>query len=300
MEFMKYSLRAIIRRCLSLDEELSSDELEGCLQNVADSFLPLKYILQTRAEDSLILNKRWSQTKLRNHLQKTANAFLPLLGNMPPVLIVIKDEKILVPVKGEEQEVYACYYGAQEEAVGKRDEGSDKKPNDRVEVSREYLNSCRYLPGKWVGLLLHELIHAYVWRTFSKLPRYKGQCSWAEGHNVRFFSVALSIQVQLELVLFEWESLQSLYGDIDLHLQGTFRTHAVLARYYYPHLDKARHRLVKMIEEAVRFLLPVKEDPEPLWEDSYSQFSLMPDEDYEDECSGVYGDVIYCPKLFRE
>lgn len=294
---MKYSLRAIIERCLSLDDdELSSEELENCLQSIANSFLPLKYILQTIAQDSLTLHKDWPRGELRNHLQKIANAFLSLFDNMSPVLILIEEDKLWVSIKGEDHEACACYYPEKEGDQQKKEKNEGLR--DFIKVSGKYLDSCRNLPGKWVGLLLHELIHAYVARAFRSCPNYQGRISWANGHNVWFFKVALSIQVQLELVLFEWDWLQIEYGDIDLHLQGTLDCYAVLERRYYPHLEKARHKFMQRIEEARSFLLTAKEDTESLQEDSDPQFILITDEDYEDECSGVYGDVIYRPQLF--
>jgi hypothetical protein len=293
---MKYNLETIIEKHLSLDKKLSSDELEDCLQDIANSLLPLKDILQNIPENFLILREEWSQKELRHHLQKTANVFLPLLDNMSPVLILIEENKLF---NDEKREAVACYYPEKEvEAGNKQEKESNKQPTDFIKVSERYLASCRYSPGKWLGLLLHELIHAYVARTFRDSCKFKARFNWSNGHNVWFFTVALAFQAQLELILSKWTSLQARYGFIDLHLQTTIDNYTVLRRRYDPHLERARSQLMLKIEKALSFLLAAREETKPLEQDSSSLYVLTFEEGYEGEYSIGCGDVIYCPQLF--
>jgi hypothetical protein len=276
LEFMlydfKHGLRSLIERDVSLDKELSNKELHDSLDHIAKSFFPLRDIL--RDIEFLPFPEDCSREELRDKLQRIVNDLQALFRGIGAIEILITDE-VWVEINGAIRRADASYYM---ESTGDR--------NDRfIEVSARHLAACRHSRGRLMGTLLHEMSHAYVEKMYPK----RGRSDWANGHNVWFFSIALSIEAQLELVLFEWEDLQTKYGSITLNLQTTVESHRVFRRRYNLHLEKARQRLLRQVFEGVKsFLLATREDARP---------KLRFYEDYDDD-ELIYGDVIYYPKVF--
>lgn len=278
----EFTLRGIVGKYLSsLGEELSADEVEDCINKVANSCLPVKSILETIAEDFLPFELTWSCTDL----QKIADASTPLFGYETSPRIRI-DPEVWFHRKQTRRVANAVY------------DWDSVKNEEVISLSARYLASCRCSPGKWLGTLWHELTHVYVYRTFAKRKNYNA--ARRNGHNVFFFNRAFSIEVQLELVLSEWISLRDVYGVMGLNLETTREGHPDLDRHYDWHLKKAQDQMRERIHEDVKeFVLSTREQRRRRLEERqhWLQFEL---EDYEDDWSQPNGDVSFCPQLLEQ
>lgn len=248
-------------------------DLEDILRYIADQLLPC--------------GENLSDEQLQARLQIIADTFLPLFYDMATVTILIRGD-LKVPIAGELQKVDACYYW-----------------NTRaIEISKERLTSCQGLPGKWVGLLLHEMTHAYVEHKYHGHRNYLTRRDHWIGHNVWFFVKALAIQAELEWVLMRRAELRAVYGFIEPSLQSTITKFSVLKRRYRQHLERARQRLCmqQLLDAPNAFLLPDIEASQPPQQDSFLQSCRMQDEDEDRgaDYSEVYGDVIFCSQFDRE
>jgi hypothetical protein len=227
-------------------------DLKNILPIIATRYLPLP--------DPASL----SNNELQGYLQSMSIAFLPLFDNMPPVRIILKEE-LEVDIEKKPRKAAGCYV----------------LEKDDILISAEYLASCRQVSA-WIGLVLHEMTHAYVARMYYQRRNYKARCAFAWNHNVWFFEKVLEIQAALNGILYVLTWWQDVCGHIELHLRAVLDEFPALERRYDSHLQKATRRSGWPSLEIQGVASPAKVERNPASEINSLQSLQTYDEDAED------------------